>query len=395
MKENLFMILLWLLSTLLMLIALLALAGRGLYMWLKLFIMSLSSLGFALSFGTALFTLFGILIISRIPGIKLPPVLVKGAHVVLGIVIYGMLVGNSFLLLGLVGQKIGAVSSPVSVGMTFFLGWFSIVTIFGLSFYGILNATRIQISSYHVHLGSNSSTQDEMRLVLVSDLHLGQVVGISHLRKVITAINQVEPDLVCVVGDIFDGDISSLPQPEEMQKLLREIRAPFGVFACLGNHDAGRTYPQMLAFLSDASVQVLQDEAVAVDGRLMLVGRKDSTPIGDQGEPRAEKINLPEDPFLPIILMDHQPSNIDKNGVPADLILSGHSHRGQMFPFNLVTNAYFEVDYGYYQADGHPGQIVVTSGAGTWGPPMRVGTKNEIAVLELTLGKRIFAHEGD
>lgn len=387
------MIILWLFITLFTLIGLLALTGRGLYLWLRLFILPLNPLWFALLFGAALCLLIGLFVVSRIPGLDLSPFLMRMAHDVLGVVIYSMLIANIFLFLGFLGQKMGLISSPASAGLIFHTGWISILLIFGLSFYGIISAGKIHTSTYQVKIGSGQIEEEKMKLVLVSDLHLGQVIGVSHLTKVIKAINQAEPDLVCIVGDVFDGDIATLSQPETLKSLLREIQAPLGVYACLGNHDAGRSFPEMLTFLSEASIEVLQDEVATVSGRLILVGRKDSTPIGDQGRPRADQIPLPEDLFLPVILMDHQPSNIGKNGVPADLVLSGHSHRGQMFPFNLVTNAYFEVDYGYYQAEGHLTQIVVTSGAGTWGPPMRVGTQNEIALIELSLGQKSVAHQ--
>ncbi|MFQ9651088.1 MAG: hypothetical protein ACLRZZ_13470 [Enterocloster sp.] len=134
-----------------------------------------------------------------------------------------------------------------------------------------------------------------------------------------------------------------------------------------GNHDAGPSYDRMMEFLSEAGVRVLQDEAVVIDSRFVLAGRKDSFPIGGQGERRGS-LELPErTEDLPVIVMDHQPGNIRDYGKETDLILCGHTHKGQMFPFNLITDAVFDVDYGYYRASVDSPQVIVTSGAGTWG----------------------------
>ena len=116
-----------------------------------------------------------------------------------------------------------------------------------------------------------------------------------------------------------------------------------------------------------------------------MAGRKDSFPIGGQGDKR-EKLTLPAKAGeLPVIVMDHQPGNIRDYGEETDLILCGHTHQGQMFPFNLITNAVFDVDYGYYRASDDSPQVIVTSGAGTWGPPQRVATDNEVAEILVML----------
>lgn len=178
--------------------------------------------------------------------------------------------------------------------------------------------------------------------------------------------------------------MTALSDPLKLQALFGSIESEYGVYACLGNHDAGATYREMLAFLDGAGVQVLMDEAAVIDGRFVLAGRRDSFPIGNQGEPRKGLEGVPEAADLPLIVLDHQPGNIGEYGGDVDLILCGHTHRGQMFPFNLVTDAVFDVDYGYYRAGDATPQVIVTSGAGTWGPPLRVGTDNEVVEINLS-----------
>ena len=125
-----------------------------------------------------------------------------------------------------------------------------------------------------------------------------------------------------------------------------------------------------------------------IDSRFVLAGRKDSFPIGGQGERRGS-LELPErTEDLPVIVMDHQPGNIRDYGKETDLILCGHTHKGQMFPFNLITDAVFDVDYGYYRASVDSPQVIVTSGAGTWGPPQRVATDNDVAEILVMLAVR-------
>lgn len=198
------------------------------------------------------------------------------------------------------------------------------------------------------------------------------------------AVNAAEPDLVCIAGDIFDGDITALKNPSALQELFREIKAPYGVYACLGNHDAGAGYEGMLEFLKNAQIQLLQDEEVLIEHKILLAGRKDSGPIGNQGEKRAELEDSAEAEDFPRIVLDHKPENIDGYSRSTDLILCGHTHRGQFFPGNLINEATMKVNYGYYRENEERPQAIVTSGAGTWGPPLRVGTDNEVAVIQVT-----------
>jgi len=164
------------------------------------------------------------------------------------------------------------------------------------------------------------------------------------------------------------------------------IQSRYGVYACLGNHDAGKTYPKMEAFFARTGVTLLKDESAVIDGRLLLAGRLDRSPIGGASGLRRGEMSAVltgADPALPVVVLDHNPAHVDDYHGEADLIISGHTHKGQIFPGSLITDAMYTVDYGYYRAEDGT-QAVVTSGVGLWGPPMRVGSNCEVARINLT-----------
>ncbi len=196
----------------------------------------------------------------------------------------------------------------------------------------------------------------------------------------------MEPDIVCIAGDIFNGNIYALHNPSGTLDLLKSINAKYGVYACLGNHDGGKTFREITRFLEEGNIKLLNDEHVTIDNRLVLAGRVDSSPIGGfDGLKRKNfadiKTSINTD--LPVIVMDHNPLNMGQYGNEIDLILSGHTHRGQIFPANLVTRVMYTIDYGRYQKDEDSPNVIVTSGVGTWGMPMRIGSNNEIVVISL------------
>ncbi|HIU77347.1 MAG TPA: metallophosphoesterase, partial [Candidatus Pelethocola excrementipullorum] len=347
-------------------------AGRQIFLWLKLIWEGVNPLAYGIIFGVLVLATVAAFIASRVPDIGVPRIVFLIGHHALGVLVYLIMIVNIVSLLLLLGRLVHLIPSPMPGAVGLVSGTFSLLLIAGLTIYGAVHASNIQTSRYTVQIGQTQTKADSLRIALISDIHLGYVIEEKHLAKVVEAVNAINPDVICITGDIFDGDMTSLSNPEKLQALFREMDATYGVYACLGNHDAGASYEQMLEFLSGADIQVLMDEAIVIDERFILAGRRDSRPIGGQGDAREALKGLPETKELPVIVMDHQPENISEYGSEADLILSGHTHQGQMFPLNLITNAISDVNYGYYRAsDGSP-QIIVTSGAGTWGPPERV-----------------------
>jgi len=254
--------------------------------------------------------------------------------------------------------------------------------------YGIINAHSVKTVDYNLTLRGTGS---DMRIVLVSDTHIGSNIGKSHIKRIADKINRAQGDIVLIAGDLFDGNIDYIKDLEGLISVLRTINAPLGVYACLGNHDvdmvsfSGSKTERIEEIIKRAGFVLLQDEVHKIRDNLYLAGRRDARPIGMNAE-RKPAGELLSSLAGTIIVLDHQPtefSQIEKAG--ADLLLCGHTHRGQLFPSTLITREIFKragsVYYGYWQ--GQTMQAVVTSGAGFWGPPVRIGTNSEVVVINV------------
>ena len=168
-----------------------------------------------------------------------------------------------------------------------------------------------------------------------------------------------------------------------MAASLQKLKAPYGVFAVTGNHEYFGGVQKSVAYIQEGNVKVLQDTAVKIDDAFYLIGRKDLTgkSFGDLRRPLNEVMDG-VDKNLPLILMDHQPFHLEEaeqNGI--DLQLSGHTHHGQLFPFNLITNKVYEKSWGYLRKGET--QYYVSCGVGTWGPPIRIGNRPEIVQIKV------------
>lgn len=252
--------------------------------------------------------------------------------------------------------------------------------------YGFVNARQIDHVSYTVNIDGKKDISD-LNIVMISDLHLGAIGSESKLENTVSEINSLDPDVVCIAGDFFDSDFEAIRDPDAAQKALQKIDSTFGVYACLGNHDAGKSHAQMTNFLNKCDIKLLNEDYVVIDDRLVLVGRLDASPIGNyDGSSRKELSDFftVNDAALPVVVMDHNPAHIDEYDNTTDLILCGHTHKGQLFPANIITKLIYTVDYGHYQKDADSPHVIVSSGVGYWGVPMRVGTDCEIVSITVT-----------
>jgi predicted MPP superfamily phosphohydrolase len=302
----------------------------------------------------------------------------------MGIYAYSLLLLIISDVILLISKWFKLIPSPTPGRVLFHTRSVVLILVVGLVSYGIYNANHLKEVTYPIEI-TKSTSLDHLNIVLISDLHLGYINDVKFLAEVVDRINGLQPDVVLMTGDIFNGNYYALSNPSKGIELLNNIQSTYGVYACLGNHDAGRSYDQIVNFIDKSTIKLLNDEYVVVDNQFVVVGRKDSSPIGDQGNPRAVTSELMSniDTHMPVIVMDHQPKNMTQYENGVDLILSGHTHQGQIFPGNLITKAMFTVDYGYYQKDLNSPQVIVTSGVGTWGPPMRIGTNSELALIKV------------
>jgi uncharacterized protein len=250
--------------------------------------------------------------------------------------------------------------------------------------YGAWNATRLKTVDLEVHLPRRGGTVDRLTVVAASDLHLGALVGPRRLEKVVGRMNELGPDVVVFAGDIVDESVT--PEIESrLGGIMRRLRPRFGLYTALGNHESYSGLAANIACLRACGVTVLQDEAAEVAGAFRLVGRRDRSSLAVQ----EVRLSIPGilnrcgvTADLPVIVLDHQPTHLEE-AVEAgvDLQISGHTHDGQMFPIGLINGLIYELNWGYLRKGRT--QFYVTSGAGTWGPPVRIGSRAEIVRFRL------------
>jgi len=252
--------------------------------------------------------------------------------------------------------------------------------IFGLAIlaglYGLVNARFIRIRRIPVQLSGLPESWRGRTALVVSDMHLGHVNGAGFCRRIVRLAARLHPDIIFFPGDLFDGgkaDAADLAEP------FRALAPPLGSYFSTGNHDEYGNAPLYAEVLSRAGIRVLANEKVTVDG-LDIVG----VSHGDSGHPiqlRAKLDGLHLVPGRASILLNHVPSHlaqVEQAGI--GLQLSGHTHGGQIIPFTWITRRVFgRFTYGLQRFGAL--QVYTSSGAGTWGPPMRVGTYPEVALL--------------
>lgn len=275
-----------------------------------------------------------------------------------------------------------------------------------LSACGIFHAKYIKTTSYDVIINKTIPERTSMKVVLLADTHFGYNAGVLHARELVRKINKQKPDLVCIAGDIFDNEYDAVRDPEQLEKTLRGIKSTYGVYACWGNHDlneeilAGFTFkhkdgdlsdikdPRMKKFLKDSNIHILEDESVLINDQFYVIGRKDASLTEKIHETRKAPAQLTEklDRDKPIIMIDHQPKELQELAdAGVDLDLCGHTHDGQTFPGNFTIKLMWENPCGLLIKDNMTN--ITTSGAGVWGPAMRIGTDSEICSINIQLKK--------
>ncbi|MCX6244043.1 MAG: metallophosphoesterase [Bacteroidetes bacterium] len=250
---------------------------------------------------------------------------------------------------------------------------------------GFINARNTKIKVIDLQIEKKIKGEKTLKIAMASDIHLGTLVGRRGASRLVRMINDLHPDIILFAGDIVDEDLKPVIR-RNLGEMLKTLHAPLGVWAVTGNHEYIGGAKEAVAYLKAHNICFLSDTAVLIDDRFYLAGREDrdrSRFMGKQRKP-LEEILKDVDRSYPIILMDHQPFQLsvpEKLGV--DLQLSGHTHHGQIWPFNYITNAMYELSWGYLKKGNT--QFYVSSGFGTWGPPVRLGNRPEIVSITLHL----------
>ncbi|MBE0492316.1 MAG: metallophosphoesterase [Sulfurospirillum sp.] len=220
-----------------------------------------------------------------------------------------------------------------------------------------------------------------LKIVQISDIHIGKSLGKAFMDVIVASINTLQADIVVITGDLLDLKVDQIGDKLDS---LKDIKSKYGVFFIHGNHEYFYGATQIGHFLRSLHVKVLENESYSIDGLINIVGVTD--PMGrrmDTMPPDLQKAMLHVNKDLPTILLAHQPKIIKEiTDEPIDLILSGHTHAGQIFPFGLLVMLDQPYLYGLHQHNKKT-QIFVSSGTGYWGPPIRVMVPSEIVSLEV------------
>ena len=254
--------------------------------------------------------------------------------------------------------------------------------------YGSWNARNPQVTGYDITIHKDAGNMEELHVVMISDLHLGDLIDARRLEKIAAIINGLNPDIVLLPGDIVQE--VELLQDSGIIKAFGLIKPELGIYACLGNHEYyGGLVHETVENLEQAGIRVLRDSYVKVAESFYLVGREEQSRgwFGGPNHKSMAEVLTGVDKSLPVILLNHQPVDLNTakdEGI--DLQLSGHTHNGQVFPANLITSRIFAQDWGYLQMDNL--QLIVSCGVGSWGPPLRIGSKAEIVDIHITFNKK-------
>jgi uncharacterized protein len=249
---------------------------------------------------------------------------------------------------------------------------------------GHINSMMPRIKRINLAIAKRSLHMKSLNIAVVSDIHLGTIIGRSHFDAIVNRINGLAPDLVLLPGDIVDEDLSPVIK-QNLGEAFMSIKSRFGIYAITGNHEYIGGVDKACAYLTGHNVLMLRDRSIKINDSFFLVGREDRSMNWAAGKRRRDLADLMAgiDKSYPVILMDHQPFALEEaaqQGV--DLQLSGHTHNAQLWPLNYIVQSIYELAWGYKRIGNT--HFYVSDGVGTWGPPVRIGNRPEIVSIKLS-----------
>lgn len=290
------------------------------------------------------------------------------------------------LILKKAGRSFGKIadiawrSSAIALGIT--------AAVLGYAYW---NMHHVVVTEYTV------STEKEIRdegynIVFLSDLHFGTTMDLDRLQKYCKRIEEEKPDLVLLGGDIVD-ESSTMEEVKEAFGALGQVRSTYGTYYVYGNHDKGRYSPscdfterELAEAIEEAGVKILEDETVQISKDLCVTGRRDRSDASRDDVRREAPEKLLEDGSKAgfCIVADHQPREMEENAAAGyDLMLSGHTHAGQMWPVGLITTLFDKNTFNYGRKNFGDMELIVSSGIGGWGYAFRTGKHSEIVVVHV------------
>lgn len=304
----------------------------------------------------------------------------------LGAMLYFFLIVVFFDLLRLVNHFLPfypefVKANYVQVKQSLLMGSLAVVGLILLA--GHINARSPRIRTVEITIPKASPGMQSLHAVVMSDIHLGTLIGNGRLARIVEKANGLNPDIILLPGDILDEDLAPVIR-QNTGEILKKLNAPLGVYGVMGNHEYIGGPEQAHKYLTEHGIRMLRDQVLKVNESFFLVGREDlqrNRFAGKERKPLEELMKETNQDF-PVIVMDHQPYHPEIAArAGADLMLSGHTHNGQLWPLNYLVNAIFTVGYGLGEIEGM--KLYVSNGVGSWGPPVRIGNRPEIVSLKI------------
>jgi predicted MPP superfamily phosphohydrolase len=241
---------------------------------------------------------------------------------------------------------------------------------------GSLNFQTVRITHYEVETAAGSSRLKKLRIAFISDFHLNASVPHRFVLRYAEKMKDIDPDVILYGGDILEGSGENI---HAIEKIESSLKPGYGKFAAPGNHD--RIIDTKDNYFQRTGIMMLRDSIVTVDSCFSVAGRED---VRHGDRLNASGITSLASPDLPLIVIDHRPTEHSQlSETTADMVFSGHTHEGQMFPINLYLKKVYELSYGYLKKDNT--HFFVSSGIRLWGPPVRTIGRSEIVVVDVTL----------
>jgi predicted MPP superfamily phosphohydrolase len=254
----------------------------------------------------------------------------------------------------------------------------------GVSAWGLYEARcDVRTTRVEVPVADLPARLEGLTIAQISDVHVGAIIGARRLEEIVRHVNGLRADLVVITGDLVDQDAERF---QEASAPLARLRGRLGVFAVTGNHEYLSDVRQAVRHATAAGITFLRNEHRVLEGGLLLYGVDDPTGLRMGFEvPAPEQVIGPEARRAPAILLYHRPVGLERvAALGIDLMLSGHTHRGQLWPYGHISRIPFPRQYGLHRSGRS--HLYVSSGIGTWGPPMRVAAPPEVALITLRRG---------
>ncbi|MDR2774756.1 MAG: metallophosphoesterase [Tannerella sp.] len=259
----------------------------------------------------------------------------------------------------------------------------SLLLTLSLLIYGYIRYQHLDKQVFNIHINKPLINKEKIRIIAISDWHLGLGTDMKRLKRDVDLINAEKPDVIIIGGDLIDNSITPVVG-RGMDRELNRLHADMGIYMAPGNHEYISGIEECTGFINKTQIKLLRDSIVTLTCGLQIIGRDDRS---NRNRLTINEIAKLIDKSQPVVLIDHQPYGLNEveAAEAVDIQFSGHTHHGQVFPLSLLTDYLFDISYGYEKRGNT--NFYVSSGFALWGPPLRIGTCSEMVVFECSFSE--------